>query len=165
MTDRLFAPWRSEYIMDKAPLEEGCIFCMRIDRERDKEDFILKRSTLSIVMLNIYPYSNGHLMVLPKRHIPDLSGLTDDEHLDLMRLIVMSKAVLQEVMHTSEFNIGLNLGRNSGAGIIDHVHWHIVPRWQGDSNFMHTISDCRVLPQSLEETYSMLKECWERMYS
>lgn len=156
MFDRIWAPWRSEYIMDTCK-EEGCIFCNRIARNNDREDFILYRNEKGLIIMNIYPYSNGHLMIAPLKHISDIALLSDDENLSLISLIKLSQAALLWAMKPDGFNIGLNIGKAAGAGVEEHVHWHIVPRWFGDSNFMHSVSNCRIIPQSLEETYLLIQ--------
>jgi len=151
----LWAPWRIKYITgDK---EEGCIFCKKPKEGNDKENLILYTGETSFIIMNRYPYSNGHLMTVPYKHTNNFSDLTQDERLDLMNLTAKCLDILQ-VIKPEGFNIGMNLGRMGGAGIDDHLHFHIVPRWSGDNNFMPVIGDVRVMPEYLEETYETLRK-------
>ncbi|OGE24545.1 MAG: HIT family hydrolase [Candidatus Dadabacteria bacterium RIFCSPHIGHO2_12_FULL_53_21] len=151
----LWAPWRIKYITgDK---EEGCIFCKKPKEGNDKENLILYTGETSFIIMNRYPYSNGHLMTVPYKHTNSFSDLTQDERLDLMNLTAKCLDILQ-VIKPEGFNIGMNLGRTGGAGIDDHLHFHIVPRWSGDNNFMPVIGDVRVMPEYLEETYETLRK-------
>ncbi len=151
----LWAPWRIKYITgDK---EEGCIFCKKPKEGNDKENLILYTGQTSFIIMNRYPYSNGHLMTVPYKHTNSFSDLTQDERLDLMNLTAKCLDILQ-VIKPEGFNIGMNLGRTGGAGIDDHLHFHIVPRWSGDNNFMPVIGDVRVMPEYLEETYETLRK-------
>jgi ATP adenylyltransferase len=143
-----------QYIEIKKP--EGCIFCNKSGENRDRENFILKRGELAFVMLNGFPYNNGHLMVAPYRHIGDISELTHDEMCEIMALTQECCAILKRAFNPDGYNIGMNLGLTAGAGIADHVHMHIVPRWNGDTNFMPVVADVKVLPDSLENTYDKL---------
>ncbi len=152
--DKIWAPWRKEYILQKKA--KGCIFCTAPKEDRDRKNYIVKRTGHSFAILNLFPYNNGHLMVAPYRHTKDLEGLTDGELLDLMDLLKTSKRLLNKVLKPAGFNIGINIGKSSGAGIINHLHIHIVPRWTGDMNFMPVISDTKVIPESLESLYSRL---------
>jgi ATP adenylyltransferase len=151
----LWAPWRLKYIT--ADKEEGCIFCKKPKEGNDKENLILYTGETSFIIMNRYPYSNGHLMTVPYKHTNSFSDLTQDERLDLMNLTAKCLDILQ-VIKPEGFNIGMNLGRTGGAGIDDHLHFHIVPRWSGDNNFMPVIGDIRVMPEYLEETYETLKK-------
>ncbi len=152
--ERLWAPWRIEYILADKPA--GCIFCVGDNRDRDREVLILHRSTASLVMLNRYPYTNGHLMVAPYRHTSDFDQLTDAEMLDLFKSVRLCRSVLQQTASPQGFNIGVNLGRAAGAGVDEHIHIHIVPRWNGDTNYMSVIADIRVMPENLLTTYDRL---------
>ncbi len=154
--ERLWAPWRVQYIT--AEKVEGCIFCDKPKQDADAENFILKRGDLGFVMLNAFPYNNGHLMVAPYRHTADISTLSDEEILSVMHLMALAKDVLSEAFSPDGFNIGINLGKVAGAGIADHVHVHIVPRWNGDTNYMPVTADTKVMPQALSETYEQLAE-------
>lgn len=152
--ERLWAPWRMEYILNHKP--EGCIFCLPQELQVDRERLLLHRSRLSLVMLNRYPYTNGHLLIAPNRHTADLEGLADEEMLDLFRTLSLCKRILRETAGPDGFNIGINLGRSAGAGVDDHIHLHIVPRWSGDTNFMSVIPDLRVMPENLAVTFERL---------
>lgn len=151
----LWAPWRLKYITgDK---EEGCIFCKKPKEGNDKDNLILYTGETSFIIMNRYPYSNGHLMTVPYKHTNNFSDLTPDERLELMNLTAKCLDILQ-VIKPEGFNIGMNLGRTGGAGIDDHLHFHIVPRWSGDTNFMPVIGDIRVMPEYLEDTYETLSK-------
>src|SRR5579871_72989 len=155
MTDQLWAPWRLKYI-ESAEKVEGCIFCDFPAQgvEKDAEHLIVHRSEHSYIILNAFPYSNGHLMVVPFRHTARMEEYTDAEMLDVMQLTRLSVRMLTEAFHPHGFNLGVNMGRVAGAGIPDHLHWHIVPRWNGDVNFMPVLADVRVIPESLEAVYA-----------
>jgi ATP adenylyltransferase len=155
--ERLWAPWRMEYIRNADKIE-GCIFCLFPAEQEDKARLILLRGEHAFIILNAYPYSNGHLMVTPYRHTADLDDLTDEEMLELMRLTRRAMNLLKKAFHPDGFNIGINMGRVAGAGIADHVHIHVVPRWNGDTNFMPVLGDVRVMPESLEAVYRQLSE-------
>ena len=150
----LWAPWRMEYIRDRKPA--GCIFCHDEQTVNDRQKLILIGTTRSIVMLNRYPYSNGHLLVAPRKHIASLDQLSDEEMLDLLGLVKLSSKVLGDAASPQGFNIGINLGKAAGAGVEEHLHIHIVPRWNGDTNFMSVIADLRVMPENLLATYDVL---------
>jgi ATP adenylyltransferase len=154
--DRLWAPWRMQYINDNQT-ECGCIFCVKPPEDRDEENLIIFRGERSFIMLNAFPYNNGHLLVAPYRHIADLSLLDEEEQADLMKLTTLGCDLLKATCFPHGFNVGMNLGQVAGAGIADHLHMHIVPRWSGDTNFMPVVSDTKVLPQALSATYNALK--------
>jgi len=156
---QLWAPWRMSYINgnDQSSAKE-CIFCVRDCCHEDGERLILYRGEHAFVIMNKYPYSNGHLMVAPYRHTADLADLTEAEAIDMHRLTIMARNALRRWANPDGFNVGMNWGRVAGAGIEDHLHQHIVPRWNGDTNFMPVFTDVRVIPQHLEETYRMLLE-------
>jgi ATP adenylyltransferase len=155
---RLWAPWRLEYIQNADELS-GCFFCRAI-QDDDATGLVVRRGEQAIVLLNKYPYASGHLMVAPLRHIGALGSLTDAEALDVHRLAAAALTVLTEAMSPQGFNLGWNLGRIAGAGVVDHVHLHIVPRWAGDTNFMPVLADVKVMPQALEETRATLAATW-----
>ena len=159
--DRLWAPWRIEYIeMEKG---DECIFC-RIPSEeptRDRENLLLFRGSKTYIILNKYPYNNGHLMVVPYRHIPGLDGLDDDEILELFKLTRISIKALSHAMKPDGYNLGINLGKAAGAGIEEHFHIHIVPRWVGDTNFMPILANTKVIVEYLYRTYDKLKSALE----
>jgi ATP adenylyltransferase len=152
--ERIWAPWRMEYIRDEKPAH--CIFCLESDKVCDREILVLHRTPFSSIMLNRYPYSNGHLLVSPLRHVAALDGLAGEELQDLFELVRRSCAVLTAVAAPEGFNIGMNLGKAAGAGEADHLHVHIVPRWNGDTNFMSVIADVRVIPEALMAMYDTL---------
>lgn len=154
--DKIWAPWRKEYIL-QGPTK-GCIFCAKAKEDRDRKNFIIKRARFSFAMLNTFPYNNGHLMIAPYNHTPHLGGLSDEELLDLIDLLKVSQDLLNKVLKPAGFNIGMNIGKSSGAGIVEHLHVHIVPRWSEDTNFMPVISDTKVIPESLDSLYERLKK-------
>lgn len=152
--DNIWAPWRIKYILGKKP--EGCIFCNTVKAGDDESNFILWRSTHNYIIMNIYPYNPGHLMIVPYLHTPTLEELPDDVSLDLMKTTQKALSVLREVLNPDGFNLGLNLTKSGGAGIEEHVHLHIVPRWTGDTSFITVLSDVRVIPEHLKATYKKL---------
>ena len=151
----IWAPWRIEYI--RSPKHDGCIFCDFPKENRDKERLILYRGEHCFIIMNNYPYNPGHVMIAPYRHVGKWEDLTDQELLEMMQLSQLVIKALKKTMNPHGFNMGVNLGRVAGAGIDDHVHLHIVPRWNGDTNFMPVIADTKVIPESLEEAYDELK--------
>jgi ATP adenylyltransferase len=155
MAERLWAPWRIEYIRGEKP--QGCIFCDKPKENKDAENYILYRGKKNFVILNAYPYNPGHLMVVPFRHIGKLEDMTPEERNEHYQIVSRAVAVLRKETKTDNFNVGMNLGRVSGAGIDDHIHTHIVPRWNGDNNFMPVISDTRVMSDSMAGVYNQLK--------
>lgn len=163
---QLWAPWRMDYIQDDHRTEgKGCIFCVRETGPEDVQRLILHRGEHAFVMMNRFPYTNGHLMVVPYRHTCDLDALGDVEVLEMHRLLGASQQVLSEYMNPQGFNIGVNLGQAGGAGVTDHLHTHLVPRWSGDTNFMPVFSEVRVIPQHLEETYHLLAAAFAKRFS
>ncbi|MCS6769478.1 MAG: HIT domain-containing protein [Candidatus Caldarchaeum sp.] len=155
--DRLWAPWRMNYIKT-AKEQTECIFCEAAKTKDDASRYVVHRGAKALIIMNLYPYNNGHLMVSPYRHIPNLTDMDDDEMLDVMKLLKMSVEVIKRTLNPEGFNIGVNIGRFAGAGIEDHIHFHIVPRWRGDTNFMTTLSNTRVLPETIDQTYKRLLE-------
>ncbi len=151
----LWAPWRIKYILEKK--DEGCLFCGKSSPGDDAANFIIARGEYSFALLNVFPYNSGHLMIAPYRHTAELDNLPPEEVADLMALVRVAIKALKSSLAPEGFNIGLNLGKAAGAGVIDHLHIHIVPRWQGDTNFMPVIADTGVVPQSLEETCRVLR--------
>ncbi|TMK37412.1 MAG: HIT domain-containing protein [Actinobacteria bacterium] len=151
-----------EYIQaSKDVVEDRCVFCALLEEGDPDGQRILRREPLVFVALAKYPYAPGHLLVLPTRHVADIEGLTDDEHSAIARLLRTSVRILREASEPHGFNIGLNLGRAAGAGIPEHLHWHVVPRWGGDTNFMPVIGHTRVMPELLDETYAKLRPRFE----
>jgi len=149
--ERLWAPWRMEYLTQ--PKQAGCIFCQQGE---GRDLLVLRQTPLARVMLNRYPYANGHLLVSPHRHTPELGELSDAEMLELLKSADLCRRILTRVSAPDGFNLGMNLGRAAGAGIADHLHMHVVPRWNGDNNFMSVVADVRVLPEALLATYDRL---------
>jgi ATP adenylyltransferase len=160
MTDPLWAPWRLEYV-STATEQKGCIFCLAAAAASD-ESLVVHRGETALVLLNRFPYSSGHLMVAPIRHVGDLAELTTDEAGEIHDLAIKAMGVLTEVFGPDGFNLGWNIGRVAGAGIVDHVHEHIVPRWLGDTNFMPVLADVRVIPEHIRATYARLAEAWSK---
>ena len=159
--NRLWAPWRSAYVTSSGADSTECIFCR--SSEPDCAGLILVRGSVSYVILNLYPYNNGHLMVVPNRHAPNLATLTADEQVELMRLTRHAEIALTEAYAPQGINVGINLGRAAGAGVLDHLHVHLVPRWNGDTNFMTAIGETRVLPEDLAATVKKLRPIFERL--
>lgn len=151
----LWAPWRIEYILGKR--EPYCIFCPEGDGHTDEERLILHRGRSTMVMMNKYPYNNGHLLVAPWRHLANLGELSEDEMISIMRWVKICTVILKRVMHPNGFNVGLNLGAAAGAGVEDHLHFHVVPRWEGDTNFLTVFADVRSIPEHLKQTYAKLR--------
>ncbi|MGC8843628.1 MAG: HIT family protein [bacterium] len=140
---------------------EKCIFCQKIHGD-DKENLVLWRGKSCFAVLNIYPYNNGHLMIAPYRHTPSLNEMSEEEKLEIMHALTLLLDVLKEALNCDGFNIGMNIGKVAGAGVPDHIHLHIVPRWEGDTNFMPVIGDTKVIPQSLSSTYETLKRVLDK---
>jgi ATP adenylyltransferase len=156
--EAIYAPWRSEYIRGKKP--DGCIFCKSSLRS---DEFVLFEGKTCFVMMNRYPYSCGHLMVIPDRHLSNVHDLTPDEKLEMFNLLDLSIRVLDETMKPGGFNIGINLGKVAGAGVDDHLHAHVVPRWSGDTNFMTVVGESRVVSEDLTETRNNLLPFFEML--
>jgi ATP adenylyltransferase len=155
----LWAPWRMTYIA-RAREARDCIFCAATAGD-PRERLLLGTTAHSMVMLNRFPYQSGHLMVAPRRHTADLPGLPAAEHADLAETLRRALASLEAAVHPEGFNVGMNLGACAGAGVADHLHWHIVPRWSGDTNFMPALADVRVIPQHLLESYDRLRAAFD----
>ena len=153
--ERIWAPWRIQYIQMEKP--ERCILCEKPGLDNDALNYILYRGDKNFIILNSYPYNPGHLMVAPYRHISSLEELTEEERHEHFELVSRAIKVLRQVFSPGGFNIGANIGKVAGVGIEDHFHTHIVPRWQGDTNFMPVLSDVRVMPEALAETYEKMK--------
>ncbi|MFW6146945.1 MAG: HIT family protein [Thermodesulfobacteriota bacterium] len=151
----LWAPWRMEYVAGDNKQGE-CIFCPGEDRSRDEERLILFVGQRSMVIMNRFPYINGHLLAAPVRHVSALDALIPEEKLDLITMVEQSVAILTQVMNPEGFNVGLNLGSIAGAGVEDHIHFHVVPRWSGDTNYMTVVGDVRVIPEHIKKTYKKL---------
>lgn len=161
--DTLWAPWRMEFILGEKP--KGCIFCLfpaEEGAEADRKNLIVGRTRHSFAILNRFPYNNGHLMVIPRRHTADFTSLGDEELEDLHRLLRLSLSVVKEGYNPQGYNIGMNLGAVAGAGIAEHLHYHIVPRWGGDTNFMPVIGETKVMVEHLLQSYDKLRPLFDR---
>ena len=158
MTRQLWAPWRLEYV-GSADEQDGCIFCRALESS-DEEGLVVRRGERAFVLLNKFPYASGHLLVAPVRHTGEFGELDADEAVEIHRLASQGMGALAQVYEPQGYNLGWNLGRIAGAGITDHVHMHLVPRWAGDTNFMPVLADVKVLPEHLDETRSKLAEAW-----
>ncbi|MCE5194157.1 MAG: HIT domain-containing protein [Nitrospiraceae bacterium] len=150
----IWAPWRMDFIASKK--EPGCLFCNKLKEKKDRENLILYRSRHCFVIMNLYPYNNGHLMVVPNIHTPSIENLHDDMLLDFSKVTQYSIKCLNDLMKPEGFNLGINMGAAAGAGIKEHVHLHVVPRWAGDTNFMTTVSETKVIPEHILNTYDNL---------
>lgn len=150
----IWAPWRMQYILSKKG--PGCIFCEEPKEDKDRENLILFRSTQGFIIMNLYPYNNGHLMVVPYRHVYSITELSNDELLDLMKMVQQSVQCLKEAFRPEGFNIGVNIGKVAGAGIEEHLHFHVIPRWVGDTHFMAVLGEVRVIPEHVLSTYDKL---------
>lgn len=159
--EQLWAPWRLAFILKK---KEGCIFCQKPQEGKDEENFILLRGEKNFIILNTYPYNPGHLMVAPYRHIANPEDLTPQEIEEHFQLVFRMIKALKSAFNPQGFNIGMNLGKGSGAGIVDHLHTHIVPRWEGDTNFMPIIANTKVIAESLTSVYERLKDVLSKSY-
>lgn len=162
--DQLWAPWRMEYILNEIDKNEGCIFCDFSAKDEDQKNLIVYRSSKCYVILNKYPYNNGHVLVVPYQHTGDLLDLDDATLLDMQQTIRKTVQVMRKIIHPHAMNIGLNMGRIAGAGIDDHIHYHIVPRWDGDTNFMPVISGTKVVSESLQVTRKKLADEFEHLF-
>lgn len=158
--EHLWSPWRMEYIMRNEPTP-GCIFCQALQQEDGPANLIVTRGKTALVILNRYPYTSGHIMVASYAHRPSLDLLDAETRGEMMELVSRGLQVLRAVYKPEGFNVGVNIGAAAGAGVADHVHIHVVPRWAGDTNFMSTLAGARVLPEALEDTYRRLCEAWE----
>jgi len=153
--ERIWAPWRIQYIRQEKA--EGCILCEKPGQNEDALNYILYRGDKNYIILNIYPYNPSHLMVAPYRHVAGLEELTEEERREHFEIVSRCIKVLRQVFNPAGFNIGMNLGKVAGAGIVDHFHTHIVPRWEGDTNFMPVLAETRVIPEALDKIYQQLK--------
>lgn len=161
--NHLWAPWRMAYIRGEKTPHDGCIFCELAASRDDDRGQIIARSQHVFVTLNIYPYNNGHLMVLPYAHVDSQEALPTEALTDLIVTTNRALAALRHVYNPPAFNLGANIGAAAGAGIAEHYHFHIVPRWGGDANFMTTVGETRVIPDALENTYRELKAAWDNL--
>jgi ATP adenylyltransferase len=157
--ERLWAPWRLEYVQH-ADEQEGCVFCRAAEQPEDEPELVVRRGELAFALLNKFPYASGHLLVAPYRHGTSFETLSAEEAAELHGLAVESIEALRAVFSPDGFNVGWNLGRVAGAGIVDHAHLHVVPRWDGDTNFMPVLADVKVIPEHLTETRRKLADAW-----
>ena len=158
---KLWAPWRIEYI--RSPKEDGCIFCDKPAGDNEREDLILYRGEKVFILMNLYPYNNAHLMIAPYIHVDNTEELDADTYKEIMVLADQSMAILKETMDAQGFNFGANIGAAAGAGIEEHIHFHIVPRWAGDTNFMPVLGHTKVEVQGLQECYDLLRPPFDRI--
>ena len=156
--ERLWTPWRMAFV--GGPEQAGCLFCRIRAEDRDEENLVLHRGEHALVMLNLYPYNSGHLMVAPYEHTGDLASLPADIGAEILALTQRSVSALTEEYGPHGYNVGMNLGRVAGAGVPDHLHVHVVPRWNGDTNFMPVLADVRVMPEHLDATWQRLRAAW-----
>ncbi len=161
--ENLWAPWRMALIAPKTPQPHECIFCTKPAAHHDVENHILYRGTLCFMMLNLYPYNNGHLMIAPYQHVANIEELDAATLAELMAQVQLALRALRLTLKPDGFNMGINEGKVAGAGFADHVHFHIVPRWYGDTNFMPVIADIKVIPEHLDRLYQQLKEALESL--
>ncbi len=153
--DRLWSPWRYSYI-SKATQEDSCIFCAKLAENNDRENYILLRAKRNFVLLNLYPYTNGHLMIAPYEHVATLEQAHPETLREMMELTREAETHLRAVYRPKGLNLGMNIGESAGAGVAGHIHMHILPRWPGDANFMTVVGETRVLPETLDVTYERL---------
>jgi ATP adenylyltransferase len=156
-SQRIWAPWRLAYVKDASKAEQECIFCAKPADDDDEANLIVHRGERCFVILNLFPYTNGHLMVAPYEHLATLGEVDPETVAEMMRLTQRAMAVLEDRYEPHGYNVGFNQGRVAGAGVEHHIHMHVVPRWGGDTNFMPVLADTRVMPQTLEESYATLK--------
>lgn len=157
--EHLWAPWRMAYIKGERTVVDGCVFCKAVEGD-DAAQHILYRSTQVYVILNRFPYNNGHLMIIPYAHVATQEDLPADALIDMMHMVNTALRTLRKAYNPPAFNLGANIGAAAGAGIAEHYHFHVVPRWAGDSNFMTAVGDTRVIPAGLDETWHDLRAAW-----
>lgn len=159
--DHMWSPWRMDYIMNQGS-SAGCVFCNAAKQTADAQNLVVARGKTAFVILNRYPYTSGHVMAVPYCHAPSIEDLPADVRAEVMELANQMVKVLRAIYHPQGFNLGINMGEAAGAGIADHVHFHVVPRWFGDTNFMSAVGNTRVLPESLEDSYQRICQEWAR---
>ncbi len=152
----MWAPWRKTYLRSSSSKRSGCLFCRLLGERKDQRNLILFRASHYAVILNRYPYNNGHLMIVPNRHIACMSQMNASEKEEFFEVFEKTRAALVKAMKPQGFNVGMNIGDIAGAGVPDHLHWHIVPRWKGDVNFMPVVTGTKVISESLESAYEVL---------
>jgi ATP adenylyltransferase len=156
--DHLWSPWRYRYVQKAAP-DDACIFCRIPAEQRDDENFLVHRAPLNFVILNLFPYTSGHLMIAPYQHVATAEAAPAETLEEMMRLAQIAQRHLREIYKAAGFNLGMNIGEAAGAGVAGHIHMHVLPRWPGDANFMSVVGETRVMPEELSETYRKLKGC------
>lgn len=159
--DHLWSPWRYRYISQADP-SGGCIFCVKAEERKDDSNFVLYRGKLNFAMLNLYPYTSGHLMIAPYEHVATLEQASEETLSEMMLLTRRASHYLREVYRPEGMNIGMNIGTSAGAGIAGHIHMHVLPRWSGDTNFMTTVGETRVIPEDLADTYAKLSRAFRQ---
>lgn len=155
--DYTWTPWRYEHLATEPPSKNGCVFCRILNSENDEDNLVIYRGAKNFIILNRYPYCSGHVMVLPYRHVATLGALDDDAAVEMMRLTRQLESTVRRLYRNDGVNIGMNIGKAAGAGVADHIHMHVVPRWIGDTNFATVIGETRVLPEELSETWKRLR--------
>lgn len=155
----IWSPWRLKY-MTRSVRELGCVFCCALQEKDGTENLILARGKFSFVILNLYPYNTGHLMILPLEHCATLEECSPETRFELMEYTNQSISVLRKVYHSQGFNVGMNIGKAAGAGVFDLVHFHVIPRWSGDTNFLSTVCDTRMIPETLKDSYFRIRRAW-----
>jgi ATP adenylyltransferase len=153
--DRLWSPWRYSYITKASPAD-ACIFCTKLAENQDRENYIVYRGERNFVLLNLYPYTNGHLMIAPYEHVPTLEQARPDSLVEMIMLAQQAETHLRRLYRPQGLNLGMNIGESAGAGVVGHIHMHMLPRWSGDANFMSVVGETRVLPETLDVTYEKL---------
>jgi ATP adenylyltransferase len=156
--ERMWAPWRGNYILEANKPQKNCLFCEMGKKKESKQDLLLYFSEFSFVIMNKFPYNNGHIMVVPKKHADSPEKLSEQEYLDLSKVLKLSLNVIKNVYNPQGCNIGMNLGKVAGAGIDEHIHYHIVPRWNGDTNFLPVFTEVKVIPEHIETSYDRILE-------
>jgi len=159
----VWSPWRMDYIQNQN--EEGCAFCKEMAQPDGPNNLIIHRGKQVFMILNRFPYTSGHMMAVPYEHTAQLSDLNAETRAEMMELVNLATLVLQDIYHPHGFNVGINIGAAAGAGIAEHIHMHVVPRWSGDTNFMSSLGNTRVLPESLTDTYQRVKQAWQKLYT
>lgn len=163
--NRLFSPWRSQYIASfrEPSSDNACLFCDAATSENDAANLVLLRRDTCYVMMNLYPYNSGHILIIPYRHTPWLKELTKNENAEILGVTSLMIEAINEVMHPEGYNVGANLGRAAGAGIDQHIHFHVVPRWTGDTNFMPTLADTKLVSEDIRKTYKKLRAAVKKL--
>lgn len=156
-----FTPWRLEYIKSENKNEEGCIFCNAFEVEPSFSNLVITKTKNCAVMLNKYPYNNGHLLIVPKSHKDSLTLLSEEEVFEMAKMLVLCEKVLRSIYNPQGINLGMNLGLAAGAGIVEHIHYHILPRWIGDTNFVTVLGNLRAIPEDLKDTYEKVKNIFD----